>query len=109
MNDDHGPKPFPEGVIPFRPRGASSAGSGRANPIGLVPVQRRARFVYDIKPVPGGFAVTFDDTVITRHADRDAALANGRLIASNMWSNGVPSAVRVVEDDGSIRPILSFG
>lgn len=109
MEDPPKPPRQPDGVIvPFRPRPRRSGGVGESRPV-RGPISNRTRFVYDVKPLPGGFAVTFDGAVITRHETQDLALKNARLIASNFWSEGIPTLVRVVTPDGIIQPIVSFG
>ena len=90
-------------------RRAAQAPSRAGNPIGHMPVQRRRRFVYDIDGRDGDFSVSFDGVAITRHKTFEAAVANGRLIASNMWSQGIPTLVRVRNPDGVFSPLVSFG
>jgi hypothetical protein len=79
------------------------------SPAGRLPVETGRRFVYDVEPLGSGFAVTFEDSVITRHPDRSAAVANARLIAANFWRQGIPTLVRVIDPDGAIQPIVAFG
>jgi hypothetical protein len=107
MDDDLDPSPLPEGVVPFRPRAARAP--SETAPTRPMLVRQRERFVYDVAPLRGGFGVMFETSVITRHPDLDSAIANARLIAGNMWSNGIPSAVRVIASDGGIRPVVSYG
>jgi len=93
------------GVVPFRPQVVvmSIPADGSLAP------SRSARLVYDIRQWKPGYAVTFQGKRLTRHGSQDAALANARLIAANFWAMGQPTMVRIVNDDQSISPVISFG
>lgn len=90
---------LPPGVVRLHPRPDRPGG----------PIHRRRRFVYDVDFREGRYVVVFQGQVITTHADQVSALENARLIAGNFWSEGIPTSVRVIERDGSISPVVSFG
>lgn len=56
-----------------------------------------------------GYAITLDGRPLTEHDSLEAAVANARLIAADMWAKGRPTLVRVVKDDRTISPLVSFG
>ncbi len=110
MDDNREPDGLPDKVVLFRPRGTTRPAPvpnlGRALP------QVRAtgqRFVYDVQRWNVAFAVTFQGKAITRHDSLQAALENARLIAGNFWAMGQPTMVRLINDDRTISPIVSFG
>jgi hypothetical protein len=105
MSHDLPDEDLPEGVIRFprrvvvRPTAPQKTAS----------TSQSARLVYDVRRWNLGYAVTFQGAPLTQHASLDAAIANARLIASNFWAMGKPTLVRVVNDDQSISPVISFG
>ncbi|WP_293681069.1 hypothetical protein [uncultured Phenylobacterium sp.] len=102
--DDCPEDDLPVGVVRLR---ASANPPGKA--FGRPVSEHHRRFVYDVDLLDGEYVVVFRGKVLTRHESRDAAISNARLIASNFWLRGIPTAVRVVETNGSVSPVVSFG
>ena len=109
MDDLHDTRPPSADILVFRRRDDAPSTTGANNPIGRFPIQRRKTFIYDVTTMPQGYGVTFDGKVLTRHQTRDEAVENARRIAGNMWTNGIPSVVRVIGEDGTISPHSAFG
>ncbi len=94
-------------VVPFP---AHREPRAPAAPLPVMTIRLNARrFVYDVRRWDDAFAVTFEGKPITRHASVETAVQNARLIASNFWAMGQPTAVRVVNADQTITPVCSFG
>lgn len=93
---------LPPGVVRLRPRTANENRTAAS-------ASAQRRFVYDVDFQDGRHVVRFEGKVLTSHADQASAIENAKLIASNFWSTGISAAVRLVEVDGALTEIVSFG